>query len=99
MIGIGCCRVPDRYREPVRVEVTLAAARRDGYKLAGARQFPRTMRELEARKKAEMQNLVAAGAVRMTPAGRGRLALWQPRSKVLRLVWSGDTPRRIEVVS
>ncbi|MBI4385675.1 hypothetical protein HY573_02500 [Candidatus Parcubacteria bacterium] len=99
MIGIGCYRVPDRHREPVRVEVTLAVARRDGYKLAGGQALPRTVRELEARKKAEMENLAAAGAVRMTPAGWGRLALWRSGRKELRLIWSGDTPRRVEVVS
>lgn len=107
MIGCGGVRSRQRVadiepqgyldRQPVRWEVTLRAAKLYGYELPEGG-LPRTVAELERRKRADMKAWREAGCVRMTPAGYGRLAVWYSGEKVARFVWSGDSYHPVRVV-
>ena len=89
---------PEGYldRQPVRWEITLRAAKLYGYELFDGG-LPRTVAELERRKRAEVRADRKAG-YRTTPAGYGRLAVWYSGEKVARFEWSGDSHHPVRVI-
>lgn len=84
-------------RQPVRWEITLQAAKLYGYELPGGG-LPRTVAELERRKRADLKAWREAGCMRMTPAGYGRLAVWFSSEKTAWFVWSGDSYHPVRVI-